>query len=67
MGTVLDYHRGVSTGPRTPIVLLPTTFREHLNVGVSYRIAEFPRAKIDAVMEMFRDQIEQPVAVTKAV
>ena len=57
---ILDYHRGVSTGPSTPIVLSPTTFGDHLNVGVSYRIAAFSRPKIDALMEMFRDQIEHP-------
>ncbi len=57
---LLDYHRGVSTGPSMPIVLSPTTFGDHLNVGVSYRIAGFSRAKIDALMEMFRDQIEHP-------
>ncbi|MGA2256773.1 MAG: condensation domain-containing protein [Thermoguttaceae bacterium] len=57
---ILDYHRGVSTGPTMPIVLSPTTFGDHLNVGVSYRVAGFSRAKIDALMEMFRDQIEHP-------
>ena len=57
---ILDYHRGVSTGPNMPIVLSPTTFGDHLNIGVSYRIAGFSRAKIDALMEMFRDQIEHP-------
>ena len=57
---ILDYHRGVSTGPNMPIVLSPTTFRDHLNIGVSYRVAGFSRAKIDALMEMFRDQIEHP-------
>ncbi len=57
---ILDYHRGVPTGPNAPIVLSPTTFRDHLNIGVSYRIAGFSRAKIDALMEMFRDQIEHP-------
>jgi hypothetical protein len=57
---ILDYHRGVSTWPGIPIVLTPTTFGEHLNVGVSYRIAGFTRATIDAVMEMFRDQMEHP-------
>ncbi len=57
---ILDYHRGVSTGPSVPIVLSPTTFRDHLNIGVSYRVAGFSRTKIDALMEMFRDQIEHP-------
>jgi len=57
---ILDYHRGAGTGPNMPIVLSPTTFGDDLNVGVSYRIAGFSRAKIDALMEMFRDQIEHP-------
>ena len=57
---ILDYHRGVSTGPNVPIVLSPTTFRDHLNIGVSYRVAGFSRAKIDALMDMFREQIEHP-------
>ncbi len=57
---ILDYHRGVSTGPCMPIVISPTTFGDHLNVGVSYRMAGFSRAKIDAVMELFREQIEHP-------
>ena len=57
---ILDYHRGVSTGPNVPIVLSPTTFRDHLNIGVSYRTAGFCRAKIDALMEIFRDEIEHP-------
>jgi len=57
---ILDYHRGVATGPNVPIVLSPTTFGDHLNVGVSCRIAGFSRTKIDALMEMFRDQIEHP-------
>ncbi len=57
---VLDYHRGVPAGPSVPIVLSPTTFRDHLNIGVTYRTMGFSRAKIDALMEMFRDQIEYP-------
>jgi hypothetical protein len=57
---ILDYHRGAPTGPGLPIVLSPTTFGDHLNIGVSYRIAGFSRAKIDTLMETFRDQIEHP-------
>jgi hypothetical protein len=57
---ILDYRRGVSTGPNVPIVLSPTTFGDHLNVGVSYRLAGFSRTKIDALMELFREQIEHP-------
>jgi hypothetical protein len=58
--TILDYHRGASTGPNLPIVLSPTTFGDHLNIGVSYRVAGFSRVKIDTLMEVFRDQIEHP-------
>ena len=57
---ILDYYRGVSTGPNMPVVLSPTTYGDHLNIGVSYRIAGFSCAKIDALMEIFRDQIEHP-------
>ena len=58
--TIVDYHRGVSTGPNMPIVLSPTTYGDHLNIGVSYRIAGFSCAKIDTLMEIVRDQIEHP-------
>jgi hypothetical protein len=57
---ILDYQRGASTGPSLPIVLSPTTFGDRLNIGVSYRVAGFSCAKIDTLMEMFRDQIEHP-------
>jgi hypothetical protein len=62
---ILDYHRGVSTGPSMPIVLSPTTFGDDLNVGVSYRIAGFSRAKIETLMEAFREQIEHPNKVSR--
>ena len=58
--TILDYQRGAPTGPTAPIVLAPTTFREQLSVGVSYRTTGFTRAKIDALMEVFCDLIEHP-------
>ena len=57
---ILDYQRGASTGPSMPIVLSPTTLGNHMNVGVSYRVAGFSRAKIDTMTELFRDQIEHP-------
>ena len=59
-GCVAEYIRGVSTGPILPLVLTPTTVRDELNVGVTYRIAGFSRQKIDGIMEMFMDQIEHP-------
>ena len=43
-----------------PIVLAPTTFGDHLNIGVTYRTAGFSRAKIDTLMDIYREQIEHP-------
>lgn len=43
-----------------PLVLTPTTMGDQMNIGVTYRAAGFPRAKIDGVMEMFLSQIERP-------
>jgi hypothetical protein len=57
---ILEYHRGVSTGPSLPIVLTPTTYGDQLNIGVSYRTAGFSSAKIDAAMKLLRDQLEHP-------
>jgi len=41
-------------------VLTPTTFGDDLSIGVTYRIAGFSRQKIDGIMDMFMDQIENP-------
>jgi hypothetical protein len=57
---ILDYCRGVSTGPSAPVVLSPTTLGDHLNIGVSYRIAGFSSDKIGLFMDLFREQIEHP-------
>ena len=57
---ILDYYRGVSTGPSLPIVLTPTTFGDHLSLGVSYRVAGFTQAKIESLLQMLRDQLEHP-------
>ena len=57
---ILDYSRAASTGPGLPLVLTPTTLGDQMNFGVTYRVAGFPRAKIDAVMDSFLQQIEHP-------
>ena len=58
--TILAYHRAVPTGPNLPLVIAPTTFGDQLNIGVSYRVAGFSRAKIDAFIGLLRDQLEHP-------
>jgi hypothetical protein len=57
---ILDYSRAATTGPMLPLVLSPTTLGDQLNVGVTYRVAGFTKARIDAVMELFLQQIEHP-------
>jgi len=57
---ILGYSRAVPTGPNAPLVLAPTTFGENLNVGVTYRITGFSRAKIDELLERFLDLIQNP-------
>ena len=57
-GRIAEYIRGVSTGPIVPLVLTPTTLGDDLNIGVTYRLAGFPRRKIDGIMGMFMDQIQ---------
>ena len=53
-----DYLRAVSTGPLCPMVLAVTTARDALNVGVTFRTAEFSRADVDAVIAGFKRCIE---------
>jgi hypothetical protein len=64
-GCISEDIRGVPTGPILPLVLSPTTLGEQMNVGVTYRIAGFPRQKIDGVMEIFMNQIERPMGVRR--
>jgi hypothetical protein len=58
--SILGYSRGVPTGPNVPLVLAPTTLGDSMNIGVTYRITGFSQAKIDGIMEMFLDQIQNP-------
>ncbi len=59
---VLDYFRGVSTGPAMPLTLTPTTLNNRLSIGASYRLTAFTQAKINAVLGDFMEQIENPQA-----
>ena len=59
-GRILQYIRGVSAGPILPLVLSPTTCGDELNVGVTYRMTGFTRAKIDGIVSSFLEQIENP-------
>lgn len=63
-GRIADYSRAASTGPILPLTLTPTTLGTQMNVGVSYRITGFTQEKIDRVMDLFLDQIEQPTGLT---
>jgi hypothetical protein len=55
----MDYFRGVSTGPVTPLALSVTTVGDRINLGLSYRTAVFSRDDIQNCARRFRDQVEQ--------
>ena len=55
----LDYLRGVSTGPATPLAFSVTTVGDHTNVGVSYRATVYSPGEIRSVQDCFRREIEQ--------
>jgi hypothetical protein len=55
----LDYFRGVSTGPVTPLVLSVTTVGDRVNIGLSYRTTAFSKADIDSLQDRFREQLEK--------
>ena len=57
-GRILDFSRAVSNGPALPLVVSPTTIRDQLNVGVSYRTTGFSQSKIDGIMQSFVRQLE---------
>jgi hypothetical protein len=54
----LDYFRGVSTGPVTPLVLSVTTFEERFNLGLSFRAAVFSRRGIENLPHRFRELLQ---------
>jgi hypothetical protein len=49
----LDYVRGVSTGPVTPLVFSVTTFGDNANVGLSFRRTVFSPEDAEAVKRNF--------------
>lgn len=49
----MDYIRGVSTGPVTPLALSVTTVGQRMNLGVSYRTTVFSREDIAQVQSRF--------------
>jgi hypothetical protein len=55
----LDYFRGVSTGPVTPLVLAVTTIRDRANIGLSYRSAVYPPEAVEGVKRRFLDELAQ--------
>lgn len=55
----MDYYRGVSTGPVTPLVFSVTTFGDHANVGLSFRRTVFSPENIDGVKQSFLEQLDQ--------
>jgi protein-S-isoprenylcysteine O-methyltransferase Ste14 len=57
-GQVLEYWRGVSTGPHLPLVLLPSTFMGKVYIGVSYRQAGFDEEQIERIMRRFVWRLE---------
>ena len=55
----LDYFRGVSTGPVTPLVFAVTTVGDRANVGLSYRLTVFSQEDIEKVRGHFTQLLEQ--------
>ena len=55
----MDYLRGVSTGPVTPLVFSVTTVGQRANIGLSYRSTVFSQADIEKVRGSFTQLLEQ--------
>jgi hypothetical protein len=55
----LDYFRGVSTGPVTPLVLSVTTVRDRANIGLSHRTTVFSSDDIQKLKNHFMDQLNE--------
>jgi hypothetical protein len=55
----MDYFRGVSTGPATPLVFSVTTVRDRMNIGLSYRSTVFSKEIIQELKDRFTDHLEQ--------
>lgn len=55
----MDYFRGVSTGPITPLALSVTTFGGHANLGLSYRTSVFSKADIAELQGRFLRHLDE--------
>jgi NRPS condensation-like uncharacterized protein len=55
----LDYFRGVSTGPITPLALSVTTFGDRANLGLSYRTTVFSRLDIENLKSRFLEYLRE--------
>ena len=55
----LDYFRGVSTGPVTPLVLSITTVGDRANLGLSYRTTVFSAADIENLERQFKEHLRE--------
>src|SRR4029077_10803342 len=53
----LDYFRGVSTGPATPLVLSVTTIHDRANIGLSYRSAVYSPEDMEGFTGRFLDEL----------
>ena len=53
----LDYFRGVSTGPVTPLVLSVTTAGDRANIGLSYRTSVFSPTDIEGLKRRFLEHL----------
>jgi hypothetical protein len=56
-GNLLDYFRGVSTGPVTPLVLSVTTVRDRANIGLTYRSAVYSPDDVAGVKDRFLKEL----------
>lgn len=55
----MDYFRGVSTGPVTPLVLSVTTVRDTINLGLTFRATTFTETHIRQVKQHLLKVLEQ--------
>ena len=54
----LDYFRGVSTGPVTPLVLSVTTICDWANIALSYRSTVFSQPDIQNIVNHFMGHLK---------
>ena len=59
----LDYFRGVSTGPVTPLVLSVTTIGDRANIGLSYRSTVFSASDIEILERHFMNHLKEAAIV----